>query len=322
MQTGCMPISLDLPTTPSGFRSGFVALIGRPNVGKSTLLNRLVGEKVAITSPVAQTTRHRLRAILTTPRAQLVLLDTPGIHKPHHLLGERLVQSARAAIGDVDLVLCLVDGSQPAGGGDRFIIELLRRAAIPTRMVLNKQDQVEAAARADLEAGYRALLAADDAAAALDWSLHPVSALSGAGVPELVTALEQALPVGPHLYPPGTVSDQPEQLLLAELIREQVLHHTREEVPHAVAVRVERIVEDGPRMAVLATVMVERSSQKAILIGKGGTMLRQIGRGARLQMQKVFDAPVYLELFVKVLPNWRRHPGRLAELGYGTDVSP
>ena len=322
MQTRFMQTSLDLPTTPPGFRSGFVALIGRPNVGKSTLLNRLVGEKVAITSPVAQTTRHRLRAILTTPRAQLVLLDTPGIHKPHHLLGERLVQSARAAIGDVDLVLLLVDGSQPAGGGDRFIIELLRRAAIPTRMVLNKQDQVEAASRADLEGGYRALLASEDAAAALNWSLHPVSALSGAGVPELVAALEQALPVGPPLYPPGTVSDQPEQLLLAELIREQVLHHTREEVPHAVAVRVERIVEDGPRMAVLATVMVERSSQKAILIGRGGAMLRQIGRGARLQMQKVFDAPVYLELFVKVLPNWRRHPGRLAELGYGADGSP
>jgi GTP-binding protein Era len=307
------PPALQEPTLPEpqpGFRSGFVALIGRPNVGKSTLLNQLVGQKVAITSPVAQTTRNRLRAILTTPEAQLVLLDTPGIHKPQHLLGERLVQSARNSIGDVDVVLLLVDASVPAGRGDAFIVELLRQARAPVQVALNKSDRTGADAD-DLAATYRQLMP--------DWPMHRCSALSGAGCPDLVAALSAALPPGPHLYPPDAVSDQPETLLLAELIREQVLLHTREEVPHSVAVAIDRIVEDGPRTAVLATVLVERSSQKGILIGRGGQMLRTIGQGARLQMQKLFDGPVYLELFVKVVPNWRRHPGRLAELGYRGD---
>ncbi|MGB7563584.1 MAG: GTPase Era [Prochlorococcaceae cyanobacterium] len=303
------------PSSPPGFRSGFVALIGRPNVGKSTLLNQLVGEKVAITSPVAQTTRNRLRAILTTPSAQLVLLDTPGIHKPHHLLGELLVQSARGAIGEVDVVLLLVDGSEPAGRGDGFIVELLRTNKAPVLVALNKSDLVDPARAEELTASYRALLGP----APLDWPLLACSATTGAGTQELVAALASRLPLGPHLYPADAVSDQPEQLLLSELIREQVLHHTREEVPHSVAVSIDRIVDDGPRTAVLATVLVERSSQKGILIGKGGAMLKTIGSGARLQMQKVFDGPVYLELFVKVVPNWRRNPARLAELGYRGD---
>ncbi len=324
---------------PPDFRSGFVALVGRPNVGKSTLLNQLVGEKVAITSPVAQTTRNRLRAILTTPAAQLVLLDTPGIHKPHHLLGERLVRSARSAIGDVDVVLLLVDGSQPAGRGDGFIVELLRQSRRPVLVALNKWDLVDPAEATALQHSYDALLndrgttgfrgdepsgAPADAtsgagareALAPFAELFPCSATSGEGCEALVAALTARLPLGPALYPADTISDQPEQLLLAELIREQVLTLTREEVPHSVAVQVERIVEDGKRTAVLATVVVERSSQKGILIGKGGTMLRDIGSGARVQMQKVFDGPVYLELFVKVVPNWRRNPARLAELGY------
>jgi len=294
---------------PGGdFRSGFVALIGRPNVGKSTLLNQLVGQKVAITSPVAQTTRNRLRAILTTPAAQLVLLDTPGIHKPHHLLGERLVRTARSTIGEVDLVLLLVDGSEPAGRGDGFIAELLQHAKAPVHVALNKHDLVEQSEAEELAASYRQL--------APSWPLHPVSALSGEGTAALVAALAAELPPGPHLYPPDAVSDQPEELLMAELIREQVLSHTREEVPHSVAVSIDRVVDDGPRIAVLATVLVERSSQKGILIGKGGSMLKTIGQGARLQMEKVFSGPVYLELFVKVVPGWRRSAARLAELGY------
>lgn len=306
-----MADGFQLGNSPEGFRSGFVALVGRPNVGKSTLLNQLVGEKVAITSPIAQTTRNRLRAILTTPTAQLVLVDTPGIHKPHHLLGERLVQTARGAIGEVDLVLLLVDGSQPAGRGDGFIVDLLAHARAPVHVALNKHDLVDPAQTADLEASYRELIP--------DWPLHPVSALTGDGTSGLVEALSMALPEGPHLYPPDAVSDQPEQLLLAELIREQVLQHTREEVPHSVAVQIERIVDDGPRTAVLATVLVERNSQKGILIGKGGRMLREIGSGARQQMQKLINGPVYLELFVKVVPNWRRSASRLAELGYRGD---
>jgi GTP-binding protein Era len=319
-----------LPTEQQGsqpFRSGFVALIGRPNVGKSTLLNQLVGEKVAITSPVAQTTRNRLRAILTTPAAQLVLLDTPGIHKPHHLLGERLVKTARNTIGDVDVVLLLVDGSQPAGRGDGFIVELLRHCRAPVHVALNKHDLVDPAEAEALAASYRQLLesrgdfasiptAGEQPNPPLSWPLHPVSALTGEGTETLVAALTAELPEGPQLYPADAVSDQPEQLLMAELIREQVLSHTREEVPHSVAVSIDRVVDDGPRTAVLATVLVERSSQKGILIGKGGRMLKTIGQGARLQMEKVFSGPVYLELFVKVVPGWRRSAARLAELGY------
>ena len=294
--------------TPEGFRSGFVALIGRPNVGKSTLLNQLVGEKVAITSPVAQTTRNRLRAILTTATAQLVLLDTPGIHKPHHLLGERLVQTARNSIGEVDVVLALMDGSVPLGRGDQFVLDLLKQIRQPVLLGLNKQDLVNPEEQQELFNSYQDALP--------EAPLLPFSATTGDGCNALVEALEPLLPLGPMLYPAGTISDQPEKLLLAELIREQVLHLTREEIPHSVAVQIERLEEDGPRTAILATVMVERSSQKGILIGKGGAMLKAIGTGARLQMQKVFDGPVYLELFVKVVPHWRQKPGRLAELGY------
>ncbi|MED5165474.1 MAG: GTPase Era, partial [Cyanobacteriota bacterium] len=292
-----------IESLPEGYRSGFVALIGRPNVGKSTLVNQLVGEKVAITSPVAQTTRNRLRAIVTTPEAQMVLVDTPGIHKPHHLLGERLVQSARAAIGEVDLVLLLLEGCEPPGRGDAFIVELLRQQDLPVLVALNKWDRVAEQQQDPAEEAYRQLLADSS------WPLIRCSAISGEGCNGLVEALVGHLPLGPQLYPAEMVCDQPERVLLAELIREQVLMHTREEVPHSVAVSIDR-VEEMPvangrpgrqgRTAVLATVLVERKSQKGILIGKGGSMLKTIGQGARLQMQTLIDGPVYLELFVKV----------------------
>ena len=308
-----------MESLPEGYRSGFVALIGRPNVGKSTLVNQLVGEKVAITSPVAQTTRNRLRAIVTTPEAQMVLVDTPGIHKPHHLLGERLVQSARAAIGEVDLVLLLLEGCEPPGRGDAFIVELLRQQDLPVLVALNKWDCVAEQQQHPAEEAYRQLLAGSA------WPLIRCSAISGEGCNGLVEALVGHLPLGPQLYPAEMVCDQPERVLLAELIREQVLMHTREEVPHSVAVSIDR-VEEMPvangrpgkrgRTALLATVLVERNSQKGILIGKGGSMLKTIGQGARLQMQTLIDGPVYLELFVKVVPDWRSKPARLAELGY------
>jgi len=190
-------------------------------------------------------------------------------------------------------------------------VELLERIKVPVQVALNKSDLVDPAQAAELEASYRELVPG--------WPLHPVSALNGEGTEALVSALAAELPEGPHLYPPDAVSDQPEQLLLAELIREQVLQHTREEIPHSVAVQIERVVDDKERTAVLATVSVERNSQKGILIGKGGSMLRQIGTGARQQMQKLIAGPVYLELFVKVVPNWRRNSSRLAELGYRGD---
>ena len=304
---------------PKGFRSGFVALIGRPNVGKSTLVNQLIGDKIAITSPVAQTTRNRLRAILTTDEAQLILVDTPGIHKPHHLLGERLVRSARSAIGEVDQVLLLLEGCEAPGRGDAFIVQLLRQQSLPVQVLLNKWDLVPLEQKDAADAAYRELLSETD------WPVHRCSALSGDGCPELVKAISTLMPEGPQLYPSDMVSDQPERLLMGELIREQVLLNTREEVPHSVAVSIDRI-EEMPakgkghgRTAVLATVLVERKSQKGILIGKGGAMLKTIGQGARLQMQTLIDGPVYLELFVKVVPDWRSKPARLAELGYVGD---
>ena len=304
---------------PKGFRSGFVALIGRPNVGKSTLVNQLIGDKIAITSPVAQTTRNRLRAILTTDEAQLILVDTPGIHKPHHLLGERLVRSARSAIGEVDQVLLLLEGCEAPGRGDAFIVQLLRQQSLPVQVLLSRWDLVPLEQRDAADAAYRELLSETD------WPVHRCSALSGDGCPELVKAISSLMPEGPQLYPSDMVSDQPERLLMGELIREQVLLNTREEVPHSVAVSIDRI-EEMPakgkghgRTAVLATVLVERKSQKGILIGKGGSMLKTIGQGARLQMQTLIDGPVYLELFVKVVPDWRSKPARLAELGYVGD---
>ena len=308
-------------STPSSkdHRSGFIALIGRPNVGKSTLVNQLVGEKVAITSPVAQTTRNRLRAILTTEDAQMVLVDTPGIHKPHHLLGERLVQSARSAIGEVDLVVLLLEGCERPGRGDAFIVNLLRQQPLPVLVALNKWDKVAGDRQAESESAYSELLKETA------WPIHRCSALSGEGCSALSSAMAAQLPLGPQLYPPEMVSDQPERVLMGELIREQVLLHTREEIPHSVAVTIDRVEElpagakGGGRTAVLATVMVERKSQKGILIGKGGAMLKTIGQGARLQMQTLIDGPVYLELFVKVVPDWRSKPQRLAELGYGVN---
>ena len=303
----------------NNFRSGFIALIGRPNVGKSTLLNELIGEKVAITSPVAQTTRNRLRAILSTPTAQFVFVDTPGIHKPHHLLGERLVKRARSTIGQVDAVMLLFEACHKPGRGDAFIVRLLKEQKIPVLVVLNKSDLVEEEKFVQIKDQYQELLIDSD------WPILFCSAIKGKGCNELITLLEDFLPLGPHLYPSDVVSDQPEKLLLAELIREQVLLNTREEVPHSVAVNIERLeemplskkqVKKEPCTAILATVLVERKSQKGIIIGKNGSMLKTIGMEARIQMQKLINGPIYLELFVKVVPNWRSKPAKLAELGY------
>ncbi len=308
-----------IETIPKDFRSGFVALIGRPNVGKSTLVNQLIGEKVAITSPVAQTTRNRLRAILNTPTSQLVMVDTPGIHKPHHLLGERLVKSAQKTIGEVDVVLLLLEACCLPGRGDLFIINLLKQQQIPVMVALNKADLVRDEDYLAREDSYRSLMKDSG------WPIYRCSASNGEGCNVLIKAIEDNLPIGPQLYPPDIISDQPEKVLLAELIREQVLLKTREEIPHSVAVKIDRLEEIPSRTkkrksqvhtAILATVFVERKSQKGILIGKGGSMLKAIGQGARLQMQILIDGPVYLELFVKVVPDWRSKPAQLAELGY------
>ncbi len=298
-----------IPVAPPGFKSGFVAIIGRPNVGKSTLLNALVGQKIAITSPVAQTTRNRLRGILSLPQAQIIWVDTPGIHKPHHRLGEILVHNAQAAITAVDVILLVVDGSVPAGRGDAYIAERIPPQS-PCILVCNKADLApkEAEARQVLQASYQALRPT----APLVW----VSALDRSSLDPLLEATIELLPPGPYYYPPDLVTDQPERFIIAELIREQVLLHTREEVPHSVAVSIDQIEETPGLTRILATLIVERDSQKGILIGKGGEMLKRIGQGARLQIQKLILGKVYLELFVKVKPHWRRSERTLADLGY------
>ncbi len=288
----------------SNFRSGFVALVGRPNVGKSTLLNALVGQKIAITSPVAQTTRNRLRGIVTTPSAQIILVDTPGIHKPHHLLGSVLVENATRAIKAVDLVVLVVDGSVALGRGDEFIFDLIQRAKVPFMIGINKIDRCE---KEDTILSYQ--------------SLGPwvsFSALQGSQIDRLQNIICEHLPPGPHYYPSEMVTDQPERFIMAELIREQILLHTREEVPHSVAVSIDRVEEKKDITAVLATIYVERTSQKSILIGEKGQMLKTIGSLARLQMQKMVMGKVYLELFVKVQPKWRSSKLHLSELGYHT----
>jgi GTP-binding protein Era len=298
-----------IPTPPEGFRSGFVGIVGRPNVGKSTLMNMLIGQKVAITSPVAQTTRNRLRGILSTEQAQIIFVDTPGIHKPHHELGKILVKNARVAIDSVDVTLFVVDGAVPAGRGDQFIAELLSKSEVPVILGLNKIDQQSENA-ADIDASYQAL------ADAQGWPMVKFSALTGANLDALLQKLIDNLEPGPYYYPPDLVTDQPERFIMGELIREQILAHTREEVPHSVAIAIERVEEDTHITRILATIHVERDSQKGILIGKKGSMLKTIGSAAREQIQKLMMGQVYLELFVKVVPKWRQSRSRLEDFGY------
>jgi len=306
-----------IPQAPPGFRSGFIGIIGRPNVGKSTLMNQLVGQKIAITSPVAQTTRNRLRGILTTPEAQLIFVDTPGIHKPHHQLGEVLVQNAKIAIESVDVVLFVVDGTTPCGTGDRYIANLLasdvagnvKTSQTPVILGLNKIDQQPLETQL-LDDSYTQL------AQLYQWQTVKFSAKTGAELPQLQQLLIQQLQTGPLYYPPDLVTDQPERFIMGELIREQILLLTREEVPHSVAISIDQVEETPAITRVLATIHVERDSQKGILIGKGGTMLKAIGSAAREQIQKLIAGKVYLELFVKVQPKWRQSRVSLAELGY------
>jgi GTP-binding protein Era len=300
---------VSIPQAPPGYKSGFIGIIGRPNVGKSTLMNKLVGQKIAITSPVAQTTRNRLRGILTTPEAQLIFVDTPGIHKPHHQLGEVLVQNARIAIDSVDVVLFVVDGAQEAGGGDRYIVDLLTRTETPVILGLNKIDQQPPDSQ-QLDSSYTQLVLPHD------WQMVKFSAQSGEGLAQLQQLLIAALEPGPYYYPPDLVTDQPERFIMGELIREQILLLTREEVPHSVAVTIDKVEEAPTITRLLATIYIERDSQKGILIGKGGTMLKAIGSAAREQIQKLIAGKVYLELFVKVQPKWRQSRQRLADLGY------
>lgn len=297
-----------IPISSPDFKSGFIAIIGRPNVGKSTLMNLLVGEKVAITSPIAQTTRNRLRGILTTSEAQIIFVDTPGIHKPHHELGKVLVKNAISAINIVDVVLLLVDSSQFSGGGDRYIIDLLQNCKTPVILGLNKCD-LQTSNISEIDKSYEEINEKK-------WDSVKFSAVTGEGLDNLQQLLIAKLPLGPYYYPPDLVTDQPERFILGELIREQILLLTREEIPHSVAINIEKIEETPKITKVYATISVERKSQKGIIIGNKGSMIKAIGSAARPQMQKLLSGKVYLELFVKIEPKWRQSRLRLAEFGY------
>jgi GTPase len=277
-------------------RSGFVSLIGRPNVGKSTLLNRILGTKVSITSPVAQTTRNRIMGVLTRPDVQIVFVDTPGIHKPRTLMGERLNDTATATLGDVDIVCFVLDAVQPYGRGDRWVTDRVPPGSV---CVVNKIDlatpeqiaeQLTATAELDFD----------------EW--FPVSAVTGDGIDALVEHLVSRLPEGPSYFPDDMVTDVPEAFMVAELVREQLLLRTRDEVPHSIAARVTEW--EWPYIRV--EILVERDSQKGIVIGKRGAVLKQVGINVRHQLPE----GVYLELFVKVDKDWQRRPRALERLGY------
>ena len=292
-------------------KSGLVALVGRPNVGKSTLLNALLGQKLAIVSDKPQTTRSVVRGVLHRPEGQAVLVDTPGLHKPRTLLGQRLNDLVRGTLSEVDLVLQLVDAAAGVGAGDRFLAAELAKVATPRLCVVNKMD---AAPRVKMAAALQA------AAELGDWAeVVPVSARTGEQLDLLVELLFRHLPEGRPLYPEGHVTDEPEQHLVAELIREQALALVRDELPHSVAVLVEEMGPDPDRedlLVVRATLFVERSSQKPIVLGRRGAVLREIGTRARAELEALLGAHVFLDLHVKVAKEWQRDPRQLARLGF------
>jgi GTP-binding protein Era len=290
------------------FRSGYVAIVGRPNSGKSTLVNALVGRKVAIVSPRPQTTRNRIHGIVNRPDAQLVLIDTPGLHKPDSALNRQMMQEAAGALDGVDILSLMVDASEEPGPGDRFALEWMRRFRGTSFLLLNKIDRIPKALLLPLIDSYSRQ---HDFA-----EVFPISALTGDGLVPLVENWIARLPQNPPYFPTDQFTDQPERFLAAELIREKAIHATREEVPYALAVLIERFEETERLIRIHATLFVERDGQKGILIGKGGAMLKKIGTAARLEIEHLLGTKVYLELFVKVHPNWRQNPALVRQLDW------
>ncbi len=297
---------------PPDHRSGFVAVVGRPNVGKSTLINGWLGQKIAIISPKPQTTRQRLLGILTLPEAQVILIDTPGLHKPQHLLGEYMVDQAEQALPDADVICLLVDISAEPGVADRHIVDTIHQKApaTPLLLAMNKLDALPPDKVVDRVAAYRALVGEE-----VDWLA--LSALDPAGRADLLARLVRLLPLGPRYYPGDQITDQEERFIVAELVREQVLLATHQEVPHSVAVVVQEFKERSPALTYISAVIyVERESQKRIVLGKDGSLIKHIGQAARQEIEALLNTQVYLELWVKVWPNWRKEESRLRALGY------
>jgi GTP-binding protein Era len=298
------------------FKSGFAAILGRPNAGKSTLVNALVGRKVAIVSPRPQTTRNRIQGIVNRPDAQIVLIDTPGILKPASALDRQMMEEVRHALGGIDVLALIVDAVTDFGPGDRYALEVVGRFRGPAFLLLNKIDKVEKSALLPLIDRYHR---------EHDFTeIIPISALTGDGLPLLVEKVVAQLPEGEPYFPPEDYTDQPERFLAGEIVREKVLHFTREEVPYSVAVLVDSF-EEGERlpcpersrgMRIRATIYVERDGQKGIVIGKGGQMLKKIGTAARLELEALLGARLFLELHVKVQRNWRESPAIVRQLDW------
>lgn len=295
------------------FKSGFISIIGRPNVGKSTFLNHVVGQKIAIMSNKPQTTRNKVQGVVTTKDSQMIYIDTPGIHKPKHKLGDFMVKVARNTLAGVDIIMFMVNAEEKIGPGDRFIIEMLRNTETPVFLIINKIDLVHPDALLETIVSYTS---------EYDFAeIVPISALNGNNTDRLLETLKNYLPEGPQYYPEDQVTDHPERFIIAEFIREKVLHLTREEIPHSIAVIIEKIERDKNRdiINVMATIVVDRDSQKGIVIGKQGALLKEIGTKARKDIEMLLGTKVFLELWVKVEKDWRNKPGRLKEYGFSTD---
>jgi len=289
-------------------KSGFVAVVGRPNAGKSTFVNALVGTKVSIVTAVPQTTRNRILGIVNRPSAQIVLMDTPGIHRPHSRLNEQMMSFVRQALTERDLAILIVDAAERFGHGDEFAVGLLKEYAPRTILALNKIDRIRKPQLLPLIKRYSELYNFEE--------IMPVSALKGEGLTELLDAVIRLLPEGPHYFPPEMYTDQPERFLASEIIREKIILHTRQELPYATAVIIDSFEESESITRIHASIVVERESQKPIIIGAGGEMLKQIGSEARRELERLFPPKVFLELYVKVEANWRDARPLVAALDY------
>lgn len=294
-------------------QSGFISIIGRPNVGKSTFLNRVIGQKIAIMSDKPQTTRNKIQGVLTTNDAQLIFIDTPGIHKPKHKLGDFMLKIAQNTLREVDLVLFMINAEEGFGRGDEFIIEKLESVKTPVFLVINKIDKIHPDQLLPLIDLYNEKFPFAE--------IVPISALEGNNIENLLEQIKSHLPEGPQYYPADQVTDHPERFIVSELIREKALHLTREEIPHSIAVVIDKMErrEDKDIIHVIATVVVERDSQKGIVIGKQGSMLKEIGKRARLDIENLLGSQVFLELWVKVQKDWRNKSFHLRDFGFRED---